>query len=114
MVDNKYVKALDSVTWYNGLGEIVSSWINLQPEKTHGCIVPLPTYGVNVADFEDRRDAAYIIAQLQVIWMIAVMLFGDYGTSPRFGWIENIDGFREWIKKITATYREDELENDDM
>lgn len=103
MSDDKYINALDAITWYNGLDSVVSDWLDLQPGKPGRVILAPVNYGMQYPD-------ELVMAQLQVIWMIAVTLFGDYGTSPRYGWIENIDGFREWIKKITATHREDELE----
>ena len=40
--------------------------------------------------------------------MIAVLLFGDYGTSPRSGWITDINGFKSFIDEITKLYREAE------
>jgi hypothetical protein len=38
--------------------------------------------------------------------MIAVELFGDCGTSPRYGWIVDVDGFKKWVLDITKTYRD--------
>ena len=97
--------ALDSVTWYNELAEAVLKWRNLEPK---GSTIAVPDdYGINPYwhTAEDRP-------QLQVLWMIAVSLFGDYGTSPRYGWIEDIDGFRQWVLDITKTWRE-RSEDDD-
>ena len=37
--------------------------------------------------------------------MIAVEMFGSCGTSPRYGWIEDIDGFRQFCLDITETWR---------
>lgn len=31
---------------------------------------------------------------------------GDYGTSPRSGWINNKDDFYKFIDDITETYKE--------
>ena len=31
------------------------------------------------------------------LWFILVCKFGDYGTSPRFGWIENKDGAMQFL-----------------
>jgi len=42
--------------------------------------------------------------QLEVFWIISVTLFGDYGVSPRVGWIEDTDGFYVFIDKITESY----------
>ena len=46
------------------------------------------------------------------LWMALVCMFGDYGTSPRYGWIEHpkecADYLREMIHKTWngVTYRE--------
>ncbi len=68
----------------------VKNWKNI---PNNGCILPLIGYGTNNSEVEN---------QLQVIWMIAVSLFGNYGTSPRSGWIESnrYKDFCEWIDKI--------------
>ena len=100
MTPEKWIEALDSVTWYNGLAETVLTWLNLEPVVPDSHITPMLNYGLS--DDEDT-DAYY---QLQVLWMIAVELFGDCGTSPRYGWIEDIDGFNKWVLDITQTYRE--------
>ena len=87
--------ALDNVVWYNDLGEYVADWKELKPDMT-GYI--RPTY----------RDNCYsddIVNQLEVLWMIAVSMYGDYGTSPRSGWIINTDDFYEFVNHITKTYR---------
>ena len=97
--------ALDSVTWYNDLAETVLKWRDLEPKDS---IIAVPDdYGINPCwnSAEDRP-------QLQVLWMIAVSLFGNYGTSPRYGWIEDIDGFRRWVLDITTTWREREEHTD--
>ena len=94
----KYEDAIDSVTWYNGLAEIVRSWKTTCNENS-GFLTPPDRYGA---------DNSHDEAQLQVIWMMCVVLFGDYGTSPRYGWISDIDGFKKFIDRITDTFVEDE------
>ena len=86
------IDALDSVTWYNGLAEEILEWKNLP--KDDGAIA--------CPDIQDP--------QLQVIWMICCVLFGDYGTSPRTGWIytENVGEFHKFIDAITFTERRSE------
>lgn len=101
MEPEKWIDALDSVTWYNGLAEEVLTWLNLKPRETSGYILPETYYGLS-----DNDKDSYAYHQLQVLWMIAVELFGDCGTSPRSGWIEDIDGFKKWVLDITQTYRE--------
>lgn len=98
---DKFIDALDGVVWYNGLGEHVLKWKTYDQNSTE-FIYP---YRMYIHKEIDRSD----YDQLLVIWMICVLLFGDYGTSPRTGWINDWDGFYEFIDKITATYREDEM-----
>ena len=86
--------ALDSVTFYNGLAEDIHKWKELPIEDG---LIKCPL-GVPQTDEEN---------QLQVIWMILVCIFGNYGTSPRFGWIEGDfkEQFDAFIDDITFTRR---------
>lgn len=106
-----YANALDYVTWYNGLAEDVAKWINLEPKNGS---IPCPNYYCGP---ENSECADY--NQLQVLWMIAVVMFGDYGTSPRYGWITDIAAFRLWVSDITKTTRyaydpDEESKNDQV
>lgn len=82
------IDAIKSVVWYNGYDEVIDEWMKLEPGSDM-ILCPLEC---------DTQSAAY--GQLQMLWMICVVLFGDYGTSPRFGWIEDVKGFREFLKRI--------------
>lgn len=93
------IEALDSVTWYNGLAAIVFSWRDLKPDPSS--IACPHNYGM-----DEVCDWAF--NQLQVIWMIAVEMFGSCGTSPRYGWIEDVEGFRRFCLGITETWRSSE------
>lgn len=79
------IDALDSVTWYNGIADIIIGWKEL-PVDEHGIVCP---------GFMDK--------DLDVIWMICCVIFGDYGTSPRSGWITDVEGFYKFIDQITMT-----------
>lgn len=96
--------ALDSVTWYNSLAEYVLRWkqdaLAISESEYKFFSVDSTTYGAEEPD--DR-----VFYQLQVLWMIAVDKFGNYGTSPRVGWIENISLFVLWCDEITQTYSSD-------
>ena len=81
---------LQLVIDYNGLTELVRQWLTIEPNAR---IIYCPYW-----DQVDHNTSAY--HQLQVLWMICVAKFGEYGTSPRFGWITDVDGFREFIEKI--------------
>lgn len=97
----RLINALDSVTWYNGLAEIIVKWKD--EHYFDSCSYSL-SWNWNTFERYDP-ETRY---QLQVIWMICVELFGDCGTSPRNGWIEpeNKDDFYKFIDDITETYRE--------
>ena len=34
----------------------------------------------------------------RLLWSMLVLMFGDYGTSPRTGWIDDITGCIEFIE----------------
>lgn len=99
--EQDYVNALSSIIVYNGLGNYILSWMELRPQQNLfgfeiPSISPPENYGA---------DSSEDISQLQVIWMIGVMLFGNFGTSPRCGWIDEIEEFKQWILDITDDYR---------
>ena len=102
MTVENMVSALDNVTWYNGLAEYVAKWKTDCP-KVGNTLISDETYCCGEMD-------CTIFDQLQVIWMICVELFGNCGTSPRRGWIEDIDGFNWFIDSITRLWREEEEE----
>ena len=97
------INALDSVTWYNGLAETILKWKDIKPKDT--IITCLDDYGYG--EIEMTTESWKDIGQLQAIWMICVVLFGDYGSSPRYGFIyeKNIKEFHDFIDAITETQR---------
>ncbi len=75
--------ALESVVWYNGYQDVIEGWKDLPRSFESGWIL------------SPKLDE-----QAEVLWMIAVCLFGDYGTSPRSGWIEDVDGLYDFIDRL--------------
>ena len=104
---NDLKEALKTAMRYNGLNEPVREWKNY----------PLTKYGYinfdNQYDWNNSNGNTYMGAMdegaLQLIWMILVLMHGNYGTSPRFGWIEDVEGFKKTIDEIC----EDEEEYDE-
>lgn len=92
-MEEDIVDALDSVVWYNGhyeeLYEIRKGIENCQEY---------------IYQYFTRDN------QFQVIYMILVCMFGEYGTSPRSGWLEmkNKEKILKFIDLITSTSREAE------
>ena len=96
---DEYISALDAVTWYNGLAEEIVKWT--EPgyfDESYGYL--------NWKWNKFRKFDLETQHQLEIIWMIAVELFGECGTSPRSGWIEDKEGFFEFCRNITQLYRE--------
>lgn len=91
IVGDDIVRALDALTWYYGVAESVSKWAELP----HGD-GDVPISAPAECDENDR---------LQMIWSLCVLLYGDHGTSPRYGWIEDTEGFRRFCRRITETWR---------
>lgn len=79
------LKTLGTIVWYNGWYDILQKIkIYLQNElKQHN---NEPTYyGFDKPDFLKDFDADLFPS---IIWSILVLQCGDYGTSPRTGWVE--------------------------
>ena len=77
-------EALRDAIWYNGLNVEVRKWAENLPDQ-----------------FGWENDNAGD-GQLQLIWMICILMFGNYGTTPKYGWIEDIEGFRLFINRISG------------
>lgn len=88
---------LNSVVWYNGISSFLSE-IKDEIEKGIG-IDEVGQY--TIAGYEDRHDE-HIDEQEEIFWMILVLLFGCYGTSPRRGWlyVKNKDGILKFINML--------------
>lgn len=82
---------------YNGYAEIIRNWKRL--EAYDGWQIACPE-NYNASFSVKRGDSDW--GALQFIWGTAVYKFGEYGTSPRFGWIniKEHPEFYEWIDAI--------------
>ena len=76
------------IIWYNGLEEIVIKW----KDYKKGDDAPYWAYNSSLNDGDYR--------QLEMVWMYLVLCFGDYGTSPRGGWIEDFEGYKKWFEEL--------------
>ena len=56
-----------------------------------------------------RSDAGIEGESIELLWMILVQRFGDYGTSPRSGWIEDTEGAAMFLySRMTRTWKQDD------
>lgn len=95
------IDVLNNIISYNGLSDFVRQWKEIEPDDfSKHLLLPINYYKIN--SFEE----AMCMGQIQFIWMICVLLFGDYGTSPRTGWIEKKEDFYNFIDLITELDRE--------
>lgn len=105
------IKALATVAWYNGWSEKlceIRDYIKSEIEKPHEdrfWIIVFPKF------LDDINPDLYP----RVIWAMMVEMFGNYGSSPRFGWIERNKSRKalKWIDnlcKLSCLDLEDENE----
>lgn len=92
--------ALDSLVWYNGAYEILEDVQRYIKSHIDGKVI---TYPYSLLAGEDKQTS-------KTVWFLMVCMFGDYGTSPRGGWIEakNKDKAIAFLNAIMRTYVESE------
>lgn len=73
-------QAIKLLVFYNGYDGIVRSLLHHISEYPQNKQI-LPPDGIKYGDEDETVEA--------VLWFLLVCMYGDYGTSPRFGWIEN-------------------------
>lgn len=75
------LQALLDVGWYNGYEENIKQIItyikNCSKKSTHNILFPEFLREIDCDDY------------IRVFWSVLVVLYGDYGTSPRFGWLDS-------------------------
>lgn len=88
------IYSLDSAAWYEGLSQIIHDWQYLPVDGTNiWCPLSAPI---------NSEYSEHDWALLDFVWMLCVELFGDYGTSPRFGWITQVDEFKEFCNQFST------------
>lgn len=94
---------LNGVIWYNGIYDFLFK-IKDEIEKNVG-IDEAGQY--TLSGYEDRHE--HIDEQEEIFWMILVLLFGDYGVSPRRGWlyIKNKVEILKFLDAILQDIKED-------
>ena len=113
-IKEKMLDALRSVFWYEGLlteddsgNYSTNCWIvkfiddleknaNTKYQNMY-TVEDLEAFNKNNDFDEDEFDQR---GRHAVIWQMLVEMFGDCGTSPRFGWIEKRKECAEFLKEI--------------
>lgn len=119
IITNDLLYALHSVFWYEGLldkNEEESYKGNNGIVYDEHCwliefIKELKNFNINnnysTKDLEDFNDRVFgniyyfdYRERHTVIWQILVEMFGDYGTSPRYGWIQKTKECADFLQMI--------------
>lgn len=90
MLTDDEIETLITIIQYNGYEEEVLGWESYD------------RYQGAPYDKLDPDSEAY--CQLQIIWMYLVLSIGEYGTSPRFGWLTDMEAFGRFIDKLKEEY----------
>lgn len=58
-----------------------------------------------------RGNESYVIKQFPdngmdtLIYSWLIMMYGDYGTSPRVGWLTNLPGAVKWLDEFMEDWK---------
>ena len=90
-MDNELLEAIQYVCFYNGHAEKLYELIEYIENNNENCI--------NFPEHILTDDADTFI---NVIWQFMVVMYGDYGSSPRWAWIclENKNKAINFLKKV--------------
>lgn len=99
------LSALQSVVFYNGLSEqlkVARKHLLTQKQKIKDGEFDVQTCRPDCLCSFDSNGNSNDFEQFEIFWMLLVLMFGNYGTSPRYGWInpEQIDDavlFIDWL-----------------
>lgn len=89
-----------AIVYYNSLEDALTNWV--KQRIVYGCIIRPPFYGLS--GDEDEYDKKQV--QLQILWAIAVLMFGDFSVDPSHGRITKADDFKSWCEDIIKSVKQ--------
>lgn len=98
MMEMGYREALKNIVSYNGWSDLVvklAAYIVTERKLTPTISFP-PMLGSMDCDLFPR-----------VLWSMLVLMYGDYGTSPRYGWLR-AENAEEVLKELDYLYDEED------
>ena len=89
---NETDKALYCIAWYNGYAKELKRIHKYlaKCEKENRANAPIPGHFL-------QFDCDHLI---RVFWSVLVLKYGNYGTSPRTGWIDNIHAAKKYLESL--------------
>lgn len=95
---NKLKEVFSDIVMYEGYEYIIVKWIDMLEEG----ISKKDT--VNLWDAIDECEDEQDVGSLNVLQMILVLLFGDYGTSPRYGWVTDTEKCKDFLFSLECLH----------
>lgn len=95
----KLIDAMADIVWYNGYEDVLnkmSNYIKYYDREEHYSFV----YPEEI--LKDYNEDEFP----RIVWSLMVLMFGNYGTSPRYGWIEieNKDKALDFLNLINPVH----------
>ena len=81
----RFKEALEAIVWYDGH----YAWLKKLRDELEAC-----------EGFYPKPDSIEWYTEQHCIWMLLVGMFGDWGTSIRTGWIQDIAGCIKFIDEV--------------
>lgn len=112
------LQALHGWFWYNGLlDQVDDEWVEFGPEEPRfarpkydeNCVILKLITVLRETDTESLTSSylrehfnldMYYNDELNVLWLLLVKMFGDYGCSPRSGWIEKRSACADFLETV--------------
>ena len=119
MIKNYNIELLDALHswfWYNGLlKQEDDEWVDFEhfsrPKYDENCVILSLIRALReckepylVLDYmlKNYNIDFYYDKGLNVLWLLLVTMFGEYGTSPRSGWIEDKKECADFLETIVC------------
>lgn len=104
MIDQRYSfdKAfLIYTAWYCNDGPEIDRFIEWLEKQERNSQYGLDHVHIGPKEKEDFEEIDLLLSCL-------ILMFGDYGTSPRYGWIEQVDNALNWLRYVRMYWQGDD------
>ncbi|MBO7123305.1 MAG: hypothetical protein J6V90_08505 [Treponema sp.] len=88
MSDELY-KSFVTMLWYQNYEEVI---LNMLSKQEKDGIIP----------YDDKNGFS------EEVWSVLVLMFGEYGVAPRYGWIEKVTEFKTFLQKVYTDMTKDD------
>ena len=93
-MDDDLIEVFALIVMYNGYEDLIEEWRT----DMHKCDEELTDF--HFGDFTGGYAGAFEQGQVEFLLMILVIIYGEYGTSPRSGWITNPLGCSHFLDRV--------------